>query len=120
MAALVSRRSNCLLRVACCSGSQRLCRLLSRSSLLAHARIRGRVVLQELAYRDEAVALLLQLGEGLLQRLDGLRAVAAAVVHEDDASRLRFHDAARDGVRSRAPPVFGVDVPSDLGIDVGL
>ena len=41
-------------------------------------------------------------------------------MHEDDASRLRFHDAARDGVRSRAPPVFGVNVPSDLGIDVGL
>ena len=76
--------------------------------------------MQKLAYRDEAIALLLQLGKGFLQRFHGLRAVAAAVVHEDDASRLRLHDAARDGVRSRAPPVFGVNVPSDLGIDVGL
>ena len=41
-------------------------------------------------------------------------------MHEDDAPRLRLHDAARDGVRSRAPPVFGVNVPSNLGIDVGL
>lgn len=62
--------------------------LLSHGSLLAHARIRGRVVLQKLAYRDEAVALLLQLGKGFLQCLDGLRAVAAAVVHENDVAGL--------------------------------
>lgn len=75
------------------------------------------VAIEQFLDRDEGVALFLELGKRLAQARDRLGAVAATVVHQDDASAAGTCDALGDDVGSGFLPVGGVDVPSDLGRD---
>src|SRR5215218_4684158 len=90
------------------TGSARSARCLARAGLIA----RWRIGEHQLWHRDEPEALRAQALDDLRHGGEGLRAVAAAVVHEHDRARLglaqhRLHD--RRGAGELV--VLGVDVP---------
>src|SRR4051794_16555256 len=72
----------------------------------------------------EGEALGLELGEELVEGGDGLGAVSATVVHQDDVVGVSVReDVVHDRVRAWAGPVAWVDVPQHLdhagSLDVG-
>ena len=72
------------------------------------------VLLQQLLYGDEAVALFLHLGKRLAEALNGLAAIAAAVVHQDDVAGAGALNALGDNVGTGLLPVGGVNVPANF------
>ena len=73
-----------------------------------------RVLFQQFLYGDEAVALFLQLRERLAKAFDGLAAVAAAIVHQDDVAGAGALDALGNNVGAGLLPVGGINVPADF------
>mgnify|MGYP007084362840 FL=1 len=72
------------------------------------------VLFQQFLYGDEAVALFLQLRERLAKAFDGLAAVSAAVVHQDDVAGAGALDALGNNVGAGLLPVGGINVPADF------
>ena len=72
------------------------------------------VLLNQLLHGDEAVALLLQLGQRLLQACYRLATVAATVVHQDDVAGACALDTLRDNIGAGTLPVGSVHVPADF------
>lgn len=66
---------------------------------------------------DELITLTFQIRQGFAKRCNGLRAIATAIVHENNLTWTCALNARSDGVHTRSAPVFGVDIPTDLALD---